>query len=126
MMDLKLKLEKVYEEYCVNELVSVDGCYNGENEEIKMLFEFVKFRLRVSGGSESNMSVSMFNVNNFLEEIFLFDNMMCDFGGCYRGEFSSEGLEWLKDCLDKNNVDDDIKEMIIKGYRDYNEMDNED
>jgi hypothetical protein len=66
MMDLKLKLEKVYEEYCLSELESLDECENGENKEIKMLFKFVKFRLNVSGGNKSNMNVSMFNVNNFL------------------------------------------------------------
>ena len=125
-MNLKLKLEKVYEEYCLSELKSLDECENGENKEIKMLFEFVKFRLNVSGGNESGMSVSMFNVKNFLEEIFLFDNLICDWGGCYRGEFSSENLEVLEELLDENNVDDNVKEMIIKGYRDYNEMDNED
>ena len=85
----------------------------------------ILFRLNVSGGSESNMSVSMFNVNNFLKEIFLFDDLSCDWGGCYRGEFSSENLEVLEELLDENNVGDNIKEMIIKGYRDYNGMDEE-
>ena len=123
-MDLKLKLEKVYEEYCLSELESLDECENGENKEIKMLFKFVKFRLNVSGGNKSNMNVSMFNVNNFLDEIILFDNLMCDWGGCFRGEFSWENLEVLEELLNENNVDNEIKSKIIKGYRCYNKMDN--
>ena len=99
---------------------------NGENKEIKMLFEFVKFRLNVSGGNESSMSVSMFNVGNFLNEICLFDDLMCDWGGCYRGEFSSECLEVLERLLDESNLDDNVKEMIIKEYRDNYEMDEHD
>ncbi len=125
MIELKLELEKIYEKYCLSELESLDECENGENKEIKMLFEFVKFRLNVSGGSESSMSVSMFNVGNFLNEIFLFDNMMCDWGGCYRGDFSWENLEVLERLLNESSLDKEIKEMIIKGYRDENGMDEE-
>jgi hypothetical protein len=125
MIELKLELEKIYEKYCLSELESLDECENGENKEIKMLFEFVKFRLNVSGGSESSMSVSMFNVGNFLNEIFLFDDMMCDWGGCYRGDFSWENLEVLERLLNESSLDKEIKEMIIKGYRDENGMDEE-
>jgi hypothetical protein len=125
MIELKLELEKIYEKYCLSELESVDECENGENKEIKMLFEFVKFRLNVSGGNESSMSVSMFNVGNFLNEIFLFDNMMCDWGGCYRGEFSWECLEVLERLLNESSLNDKVKEMIIWGYKKEYGMDEE-
>jgi hypothetical protein len=91
-----------------------------DDEWSDMLKKFVKFRLNVSGGSESSMSVSMFNVSNFLEEIILFDNMMDDWGGCYRGDFSYECLDGLIELLDESNLSDDIKEMIVSGYKEEN------
>jgi len=124
-MEVKLELERIYEKYCLSELESLDEYENGENKEIKMLFEFVKFRLNVSGGNESSMSVSMFNIENFLNEICLFDDLMCDWGGCYRGEFSSECLEVLERLLDESSLNNNVKEMIIKGYKDNNGMDDE-
>jgi hypothetical protein len=124
-LKLKLELEKIYEKYCLNELKILDESENGEDKEIKMLFEFVKFRLNVSGGNESSMSVSMFNVKNFLDEIFLFDNLLYDWSGSYRGEFDYEYLEVLEELLNESSLDDNVKEMIIKGYRDNYEMDDE-
>jgi hypothetical protein len=38
----------------------------------------------------------MFNVKNFLD-------LMCDWGGCYRGEFRWECLEVLEELLDESS-----------------------
>jgi hypothetical protein len=122
--EVKLELERIYEEYCMGDLGGSEGRFD-EDEWCDMLRKFVKFRLDVSGGDKSNMSVSMFSVGNFLNEIFLFDNMMCDWGGCYRGDFSSECLDGLIGLLDESSLDEGIKEMIIKGYKDENGMDEE-
>ena len=46
-----------------------------KEEFIDMMFVFVEFRLEVSGGSEYGCMVSMNSVSNFLDEIFLYDNM---------------------------------------------------
>ena len=79
---MKLELERIYKEYCEGDLEGLKG----EDEFVEVLVGFVKFRLNVSGGSEYGCMVSMNSVNNFLDEIFLFDNMMCDWSGCYRGD----------------------------------------
>jgi hypothetical protein len=50
---------------------------------------------------------------------------MCDWGGCYRGDFSYECLDGLIELLNESSLDKEIKEMIIKGYRDENGMDEE-
>ena len=124
-MELKLELERIYEKYCMNDLGGDEGRFD-DDEWSDMLRKFVKFRLMVSGGNESSMSVSMFNVENFLNEICLFDDLMCDWGGCYRGEFSSECLEVLERLLDESSLNNNVKEMIIKGYKYNNSMDDED
>jgi hypothetical protein len=121
-MELKLELERIYEEYCLSDLEGV----RGDDEFVDMLFKFVEFRLNVSGGSKSSMSVSMFNVKNFLDEICLFDDLMCDWGGCYRGELRWECLEVLEELLDESSLGNNIKEMIIKGYKDYYDIEDED
>ena len=118
--EVKLELERIYEEYCMGDL---GGGY--EDEWSDMLRKFVKFRLDVSGGDKCSMSVSMFSVGNFINEIVLFNNMMCDWGGCYRGDFSSECLDYLIGLLDESNLDEGIKEMIIWGYKKEYEMDEE-
>jgi hypothetical protein len=118
--EVKLELERIYEEYCMGDLSS-----GYEDEWSDMLRKFVKFRLEVSGGDKCSMSVSMFSVGNFINEIVLFNNMMCDWGGCYRGDFSSECLDWLMRLLDESSLDEGIKEMIIWGYKKENGMDEE-
>ena len=52
-VELKLKLEKVYKEYCMKELdtLSESNLSETEKEDNEMFKSFVKFRLSVSGGS---------------------------------------------------------------------------
>jgi hypothetical protein len=125
--NIKLTLEDIYYKYCMSELESIIG-----EEDIEMLKQFVKFRLSVSGGSESSMgSVGCGSIGGFLNEISLFDDMMCDWGGCYRGDFSSECLDSLIELLEEVTFEQDvdsslnIKELIIEGYKEINGM-NED
>ena len=118
--EVKLELERIYEEYCMGDL---NGNY--EDEWNDMLRKFVKFRLEVSGGDKCSMSVSMFSVGNFINEIVLFNNMMCDWNGCYRGDFSEECLDGLMGLLDESSLDEGIKEMIIWGYKKEYRLDEE-
>jgi len=126
--NIKLTLEDIYYKYCMNELESVEG-----EEDVEMLKQFVKFRLKVSGGSECSAGggVGCDNVNGFLNEISLFDDMMCDWGGAYRGDFSSECLDSLIELLEEVTFEQDvdpnlnIKELIIEGYKEINGL-NED
>jgi hypothetical protein len=123
--NIKLTLEDIYYKYCMNELEGIEG-----EEDIEMLKQFVKFRLKVSGGSESCMgSVGCGSISGFLNEISLFDDMMCDWGGAYRGSFSSECLDSLIELLEEANFEQDIfpdldiKELIIEGYKEMNGLD---
>jgi hypothetical protein len=120
--EVKLELENVYEKYCWNDLGVGDDSRMDRDEWSKMLEKFVDFRLYVSGGRYgcSMGSVGCESVSGFLNEIFLFDNMMCDWGGCYRGDFSYECLDGLIELLNESSLSDDIKEMIVSGYKEEN------
>jgi hypothetical protein len=118
---MKLELERIYKEYCNSDLESL----RGEDKFIDMMFVFVEFRLEVSGGCEGGCMVSMNSVSNFLDEIFLYDNMMSDWGGGYRGDFCYENFEKLKEEVDKSNLEENIKKEILEGYRKENGMDEE-
>jgi translation elongation factor EF-1beta len=118
---MKLELERIYREYCNSDLEGLKD----EDEFVDVLLGFVKFRLYVSGGDEHGCMVSMNNVSNFLDEIFLYDNMMSDWGGGYRGDFCYENFEKLKEEVDKSNLEENIKKEILEGYRKENGMDEE-
>ena len=118
---MKLELERIYKEYCDNNLETLIG----EDEFVEVLMGFVKFRLHVSGGSEYGCMVSMNSVNNFLDEIFLYDNMMDDWGGCYRGDYSWENFEELERLVNESNLEEKVKIEILEGYRKENGMDEE-
>ena len=80
------------------------------------MFTFIEFRLDVSGGEESSCMVSMNTVNNFLNEIFLYNNMMDDWSGQYRGDFCYENFEALKKLINKSNLEEKYKKEILEGY----------
>jgi hypothetical protein len=116
---MKLELEKIYKEYCECDVE------REEDKFINMMKTFIEFRLEVSGGSEYRCMVSMVNVTNFLDEIFLFDNMMDDWGGCYRGDFCWEKFEILEKLVNESNLEKEIKNEILEGYRKEYGMDEE-
>jgi hypothetical protein len=121
-LERKLELERIYKNYCNNNLEGI----RGEDEFVDMLFKFVEFRLNVSGGSCSNCRVSMESVSNFLNEVFLYENMMDDWGGCYRGDVCYEMFEELEILVNESNLKDDEKKEILEGYKKYYEMEEDD
>jgi hypothetical protein len=114
--ETKLKLEAIYNEYCMNDLNSLG---NEDVEFTDMMKQFVKFRLKVSGGAETTMGagVGCESISSFLDEICLYDNMMCDWGGAYRGSFCWENLEGLSELLNESDLDKVIKDEIIEMYK---------
>jgi hypothetical protein len=123
----KLELERIYKEYCNVDLESLSELDILEYDEfINMMKVFVKFRLKVSGGDESSMgSVGMNYVSSFLDEIFLYDNMMNDWNGNYRGDFCWECFDSLEELVNKSNLEENIKNEILEGYRKENGMDDD-
>ena len=119
---MKLELEKVYKEYCLGELKGLKG-----EEFIDSLEGFVKFRLSVSGGSESQMGegIGCQNVNGFLNELFLFQDMMDDWSGQYRGDFCYECLETLEEILEGSDLEESVKNEIVESWKKRYEMDDE-
>jgi hypothetical protein len=119
--ETKLKLEALYHTYCMSDLISLTdyspGIDEEDREELEMMKQFVKFRLRVSGGDKYICSTSMNSVDNFLNEICLYDDMMCDWSGDYRGNFSWENLEGLSELVNNTDLDEKLKHDIIEGYR---------
>lgn len=109
----KLELEKVYEEYTKPEIESAKGMqnqYNGDPSEFERIGDlmelFAQFRLHVSGGAQFSMgSVGMETPEGFVAEIDLFDDMMSDWAGCYRGDFQSECQQELFRLLDEHVTD---------------------
>jgi hypothetical protein len=118
---MKLELENIYREYCNSDLED----QGGKDKFIDMMLVFVEFRLEVSGGSESGCMVSMNSVSNFLDEIFLYSNMMDDWGGVYRGDVCYECFDKLEEIVNKSNLEEDIKVEILEGYRKEYGMDEE-
>lgn len=121
MNEIKSELENIYKNYCYNNLEELRGV----DEFVDMLFKFVEFRLYVSGGGEHNCMVSMDNINDFLEEIFLYDNMIDDWNGCYRGEYYWEHFEELENLVNESNLEENIKKEILDGYKKEYGMDEE-
>jgi hypothetical protein len=119
--EMKLELENIYREYCNSDLEGL----RGEDEYVDVMFGFVKFRLSVSGGSEGGCMNSMNSVKNFLDEIFLYNNMMDDWSGQYRGDFCYEHFDELKRLVDNSSLEENIKVEILEGYRKEYGMDEE-
>lgn len=116
-MVMKLELERLYENYCKS---NSEGFTPGEDKFIDMLSVFVDFRLSVSGGSETSMgSIGCGSVGGFLNEIFLFDSMMSDWAGAYRGDCSYECLEGLIGLLNESSLDENVKNEIVNKFKSY-------
>jgi hypothetical protein len=127
-VELKLKLEKVYKEYCLSDLEAIaeSNLSETEKEENEMFKSFVKFRLSVSGGSESSMGdIGCGTVEGFVNEIILYNNLMDDGAGQYRGDFRYENLEALEELLDENELEDEVKSKVVKLFNEYYGMDEE-
>ena len=121
-IETKLELERIYKEYCNSDLESLKG----EDKFIDMLLIFVEFRLDVSGGNKHSMeSIGMNYVSSFLDEIFLYKNMMDDWNGDYRGNLRWECFDSLKKLINESNLEENIKTEILEGYREYYNMEDE-
>lgn len=117
---MKLELERIYKEYC-----RADIDLTETDEHLKTLDRFIDFRLFVSGGNDHGCSESMTNVDNFINEIVLFSDLMSDYAGCYRGDLSYENLEALEALLDESSLDDNVKNEIIDKFKTYYEIEDE-
>ena len=115
----KLLLEKIYAQYVDNDINSIKEA----GEEVFGLDQWSTFRLSVSGGAESSMgSIGMGSINGFLYELELYDNIMCDWGGQYRGDFRYENREGLFELLDEYIEDIEFKDKIKNEYDKYFEV----
>lgn len=122
-MKRKLELERIYKEYCSSE---VEVLKEFNQVEYEFFSRLVEFRLSVSGGSESTMgNIGMNFISGFLDEIFLFNDMMDDRAGCYRGDFCWENFEGLKEILDESSLEETDKKEILDGFKEYYEMDDD-
>jgi hypothetical protein len=127
-MERKLELEKIYKEYCMSDLNAIAECNLSENEKAdnEMFKSFVKFRLSVSGGSESSMgSIGCGTVEGFVNEITLFNDLMDDGAGQYRGDFMYENLEALEALLEESELEDEVKSKVVELFKKYYEIDEE-
>ena len=127
-VELKLKLENVYKEYCLSDLeaISESNLSETEKEENEMFKSFVKFRLSVSGGSESSMGdIGCETVKGFVNEIILYSDLIADSSGCYRGEFAEENLEALDALLEESKLEDEVKSKVVELFNEYYGMDEE-
>lgn len=111
---VKLEFERIYKEYCIADL---DNSYKEENDRwVPMLREFINFRLDLSGGTETQCSESMCTTDIFLKEIFLFEDLMCDWAGCYRGDYAHENYETLMEWVNSSYLPIEIKHQVQMGY----------
>ena len=121
MTEMKLELERIYKEYCLEDLNALEG-----EEFIDSLKGFMEFRLFVSGGSESSMgSIGCGTVEGFLNELFLFQDMMDDWSGQYRGDLCYECLETLEEILEGSDLEESVKNEIVESWKKKYEMDDD-
>ena len=121
MKEMKLELERIYKEYCLEDLNALEG-----EEFIDSLKGFMEFRLFVSGGSESSMgSIGCGTVEGFLNELFLFQDMMDDWSGQYRGDLCYECLETLEEILEGSDLEESVKNEIVESWKKKYEMDDD-
>ena len=96
---------------------------DGDEEERKwteLVERWVDFRLSVSGGAESSMGrIGCGTVDGFLNEIDWFDDMGCDWGGAYRGEFRYENRDGLFKLLDESSLDKELINLIKEHTKTY-------
>jgi hypothetical protein len=115
----KLLLEKIYKLYCDND---IDGFEYLEEEDFDVVLwkKFRDFRLKVSGGRESSMGdVGMGYISGFVDNIVMWDNMMSDWSGCYRGDLSYECRESLFKLLDEEIEDKEFNNEVKKKYNEW-------
>ena len=118
MLDVssKLVLEKIYGIY-------VDGEIEGlvsSGEDVFGLDKWKEFRLYVSGGDKRSMgSIGMGSIIGFINELELFDNMMYDWGGMYRGDMRWECRGGLFDLLDSEVMDVELRDSVKMEYNKY-------
>ena len=118
MKEMKLELERIYKEYCLEDLNALEG-----EEFIDSLKGFMEFRLFVSGGSESSMgSIGCGTVEGFLNELFFFQDMMDDWSGSYRGDFKWECLESLEKILEGSDLKESVKIKIVESWKENYRM----
>jgi hypothetical protein len=115
----KLLLEKVYAHYVNVDINSVKEA----GEEVFGLDQWCKFRLYVSGGAKTSMgSIGMETIKGFLYELKLYDDIMCDWAGQYRGDFEYENREGVFGLLDEYIEDIEFKNEIKEAYNIYFEF----
>ena len=121
MKEMKLELERIYKEYCLEDLNALEG-----EEFIDSLKGFMEFRLFVSGGSESSMgSIGCGTVEGFMNELFFFQDMMDDWSGQYRGDLCYECLETLEEILEGSDLEESVKNEIVESWKKKYEMDDD-
>jgi|TARA_R110001606_G_C14883482_1_gene591618 hypothetical protein len=110
----KVKLENVLREFGYDGVVNEVG-----NDFYKMFRGFVDFRIEVSGGDGFSCGGVMGcgSVEGFIYEVILMSDMVCDWNGCYRGDFSYEEWDWLLVMLEKNKIDKVLINEISECYK---------
>jgi hypothetical protein len=115
----KLLLEKIYRLYCSSEIDSMEEL-EVEDFDVVLWRKFRDFRLKVSGGNESSMgNIGMGYISGFVDNIVMWDNMMSDWSGCYRGDLSYECREWLFKLLDEEIEDKEFNNEVKKKYNEW-------
>ena len=116
----KLILENLFEEFVNSEINSLKE----SGEKVYGLNKWSEFRLVVSGGRYgSDMGcIGMNYIEGFLYELDMFMELMCDLGGCYRGEFLYENRDYLFDLLDKEVKDENFRNEIKVKFDEYFEF----
>jgi len=110
--DEKLELERLFKEYADPGSLYTNGDED-ERKWVELVERWVEFRLSVSGGAESSMGrIGCGTVDGFLNEIDWFDDMGCDWGGAYRGDFSYENRDGLFELLDNSSLSKETIELI--------------
>ena len=115
-LDEKVELERIYINYCEGD---IEYLKKEDIDEYEFFAKFINFRMDVSGGREyfAGSNVGCQSVEGFLDEICLFDNMMCDGGGAYRGSFCWECYDGLDEILNNSTLTEEIKNEIREGFK---------
>jgi hypothetical protein len=118
-VEKKLLLEKIYKLYCDNDINSFEE-FDDEEFDVVLWRKFRDFRLSVSGGKEYSMGdIGMGCISGFIDNIVMWDNMMSDENGCYRGDLSYECRKSLFKLLDEEIKDKEFNNEVKKKYNEW-------
>jgi hypothetical protein len=115
-MSKKLVLENVFVKLVDCE---IEGVGEATDELLKgWMKDWKEMRLKVSGGDRTTMgSIGMGSIEGFINEIILFEDLVCDYIGEYRGIYREEMMDGILNILSELSDDEEFNNEVERIYK---------